>query len=63
MKPANYLCKGFAFCLAMTAVALTASAQNPISQTEFTADPAPLVVGDTLNLYTSLLNTSDAADE
>lgn len=29
-----------------------ALAQNPISQTEFTADPAPLVVGDTLYLYT-----------
>ena len=32
--------------------AMSASAQNPISQTEFTADPAPLVVGDTLYLYT-----------
>lgn len=29
-----------------------AMAQNPISQTEFTPDPAPLVVGDTLYLYT-----------
>ena len=28
------------------------NSQNPISQTEFTADPAPLVVGDTLYLYT-----------
>ena len=32
--------------------ASAALAQNPISQTEFTADPAPLVVGDTLYLYT-----------
>ena len=45
--------------LAMT-VALTASAQEvdkqmnmPIFQTKYTADPSPLVVGDTLFVYTS----------
>lgn len=29
------------------------SAQNPIIQNKFTADPAPLVFGDTVFLYTS----------
>lgn len=33
-------------------LSLPAISQNPVSQTEFTADPAPLVVGDTLYLYT-----------
>ena len=32
---------------------LPASAENPIIQTNFTADPAPLVHGDTVYLYTS----------
>jgi hypothetical protein len=42
-----------AFCLGLLSVSsLMGWAQNPISQTEFTADPAPLVVGDTLYLYT-----------
>ena len=31
----------------------SAFAANPIIQTSFTADPAPLVVGDTVFLYTS----------
>ena len=30
-----------------------ASAENPVIQTTYTADPAPLVVGDTLYLYTT----------
>ena len=31
----------------------TVSADNPVVQTYFTADPSPLVVGDTLYLITS----------
>ncbi|MDE6336566.1 MAG: family 43 glycosylhydrolase [Muribaculaceae bacterium] len=38
--------------LALSTSVATAMAQNPISQTEFTPDPAPVVVGDTLYLYT-----------
>jgi arabinoxylan arabinofuranohydrolase len=34
-------------------VAFTSRAQNPIIQTKFTADPAPLVYKDTVFLYTS----------
>ena len=43
-------------CLLLTlfiAKGLVASAQNPIIQTKFTADPAPLVYNDTVFLYTS----------
>ena len=40
----------FSSCLIMGTIGM--NSQNPISQTEFTADPAPLVVGDTLYLYT-----------
>lgn len=40
-----------AILISLTTVA-SSIAQNPISQTEFTPDPAPLVVGDTLYLYT-----------
>ncbi|MDE7118299.1 MAG: carbohydrate-binding protein, partial [Bacteroidaceae bacterium] len=43
--------KAALLCLGLTS-ALSGFSQNPISQTEFTADPAPLVVGDTLYLYT-----------
>lgn len=32
---------------------MTASAQMPLIQTEFTADPAPMVKGDTVYLYTT----------
>ena len=39
-------------CLTSVSTCFLASAQNPISQTEFTPDPAPLVVGDTLYLIT-----------
>lgn len=35
------------------AMATSASAENPVVQTKFTADPAPLVVGDTVYLITS----------
>src|SRR6188768_2098374 len=34
-------------CLSM----LEATAQNPIIQTMYTADPAPIVIGDTLFMY------------
>ena len=40
----------------ITALAMTATiagAQNPIVQTRYTADPAPMVAGDRLYLYTS----------
>ena len=39
-------------CGMFSAFPFTASADNPIGQTVFTPDPAPLVVGDTLYLYT-----------
>ncbi|MDE6650505.1 MAG: family 43 glycosylhydrolase [Muribaculaceae bacterium] len=39
-------------CVAAASSASLAIAQNPICQTRFTPDPAPLVVGDTLYLYT-----------
>ena len=39
-------------CLTSVSTFFFASAQNPISQTEFTPDPAPVVVGDTLYLIT-----------
>lgn len=32
---------------------ISLSAQNPIIQTKFTADPAPMVYKDTVFLYTS----------
>ncbi len=41
-----------AICVTAISTGLLASAQNPICQTHFTPDPAPLVVGDTLYLYT-----------
>lgn len=41
-----------ALCGAAAALAAPAFARNPIVQTIYTADPAPLVVGDTLYLYT-----------
>ncbi len=40
----------FFFCVAM---AFNLNAQNPIIQTKFTADPAPMVYNDTVFLYTS----------
>ncbi len=47
--------------IALSASCGLASAQNPIIQTKFTADPAPYVHGDTIYLYTS--HDGDYADE
>src|SRR5690348_7231821 len=45
------------YLLPVLAALLTASvatrADNPVVQTKFTADPAPVVVGDTVYLFTS----------
>ena len=43
---------GMSFLLAMT-VATSGVAQNPIIQTKYTADPAPMVYNDTVFLYTT----------
>ena len=43
---------GVSFLLAMTA-ATSGVAQNPIIQTKYTADPAPMVYNDTVFLYTT----------
>jgi hypothetical protein len=40
------------FTLLVTMGAWVCKAQNPIIQTKFTADPAPLVYHDTVFLYT-----------
>ena len=48
------------FSLALTAVATTLNAQNPIVQTWFTSDPAPMVHNDTLYVYTG--HDEDNAD-
>jgi arabinoxylan arabinofuranohydrolase len=45
--------KIFATLLEGMAMAFFGSAQNPIIQTKYTADPAPLVYNDTVFLYTS----------
>ena len=37
--------------IVMLGLSITASAQNPIIQTHYTADPAPMVKGDTLFVY------------
>lgn len=48
-------------CLSLLKMtAFTAFAQNPIIQTKYTADPAPMVYNDTLYLYTS--HDEDNAD-
>lgn len=39
-------------CLCSPAESLSVSANNPICQTSFTPDPAPVVFGDTLYVYT-----------
>lgn len=46
-----------ALCMSMSA---TMNAQNPIVQTQLTTDPAPLVVGDRLYVYTG--HDEDKAD-
>ena len=43
---------GVSFLLAITA-ATSGTAQNPIIQTKYTADPAPMVYNDTVFLYTT----------
>ncbi len=43
---------GVSFLLAMAA-ATSGTAQNPIIQTKYTADPAPMVYNDTVFLYTT----------
>ncbi|MGI5968967.1 MAG: family 43 glycosylhydrolase [Lachnospiraceae bacterium] len=42
-------CTIFALCIPV----VNAKAENPVVQTMYTADPSPLVVGDTLYLYTT----------
>ena len=42
-----------ALSLAITLLPQKVSAENPIVQNVYTADPAPMVHGDTLYLYTS----------
>ena len=48
----NFKFLGVSFLLAMT-VATLGVAQNPIIQTKYTADPAPMVYNDTVFLYTT----------
>ena len=50
MKNLNFW--GVLLLLAMTA-ATSGVAQNPIIQTKYTADPAPMVYNDTVFLYTT----------
>ena len=50
MKNLNF--GGVLLLLAMTA-ATSGVAQNPIIQTKYTADPAPMVYNDTVFLYTT----------
>ena len=42
-----------AICMVTLLAAVPSKADNPIVQTVYTADPAPMVYGDTLYLYTS----------
>ena len=58
MKNLNFW--GVLLLLAMTA-ATSGVAQNPIIQTKYTADPAPMVYNDTVFLYTT--HDEDDADE
>ena len=48
------------FTLALAASATAVCAQNPIVQTWFTSDPAPMVHNDTLYVYTG--HDEDNAD-
>ena len=50
MKNLNFW--GVLLLLAMTAVT-SGVAQNPIIQTKYTADPAPMVYNDTVFIYTT----------
>ena len=47
----NVLCR--VSCALLMAAGAKCLADNPIVQTKFTADPAPIVVGDTVYLITS----------
>ena len=46
------LCAAAIACSAMAAMPVTVSAQNPLIQTSFTPDPAPVVFGDELWVFT-----------
>ena len=46
-------CKSISILFLMVFFGISAHAQNPIIQTKYTADPAPMVYKDTLYLYTS----------
>ena len=49
----NKLIKIFIVILGITFLHFSGKAQNPIIQTKYTADPAPMVYHDTVFLYTS----------
>ena len=49
----NILTMAAAICML---AAMEGKAQNPIIQTRYTSDPAPVVHGDTLYLYTGIDN-------
>lgn len=53
MKRFNELTRIFCFVSIFTIMTVNSHAQNPIIQTKYTADPAPLVYHDTVFLYTS----------
>lgn len=53
MNRFNKLTRIFGFVSIFTVAAFASRAQNPIIQTKYTADPAPLVYHDTVFLYTS----------
>ena len=52
--------KNIPFVLLLFCSLMPALAQNPIVQTWFTTDPAPMVAGDTLYVYTG--HDEDGAD-
>jgi hypothetical protein len=49
----NNLMMKLPYILVLMVIALVGSGQNPIIQTKYTADPAPMVYNDTVFLYTS----------
>ncbi len=49
-----------ASCLGFSYTADTVKAENPFVQTMYTADPAPLIVGDTIYVYTTRDEKNDA---
>jgi arabinoxylan arabinofuranohydrolase len=48
----SYISRGMTIFILVTIFGINCYAQNPIIQTKFTADPAPLVYNDTVYLYT-----------